>query len=98
MCVQHISYTIQLTPFLSLLIYTQENGIKYWKLRNSWSPTYGEKGYIRIVRTEQEQERCGMDITPLHGSACNGDNTPVEVCGTCGVLYHSSYPTGATIL
>ena len=75
--------------------YGEENGQKYWLIRNSWSPKYGEKGYIRVARHDAEQEICGTDITPLDGSACNGDDTPVKVCGTCGVLFDSSYPLNA---
>ena len=32
------------------------------------------------------------------GTACAGDNTPVKVCGTCGVLYDSAYPLNAKSL
>ena len=78
-----------------LVGYGEENGQKYWLIRNSWSPKYGEKGYIRVARHDAEQEICGTDITPLDGSACNGDDTPVKVCGTCGVLFDSSYPLNA---
>jgi cathepsin L len=62
--------------------------------RNSWSPSWGELGYIRILRSDADEENCGTDVTPQDGTACEGDNEPVKVCGTCGVLYDSSYPLG----
>lgn len=80
-----------------LMGYGTDNGKDYWLIRNSWSASYGEAGYIRIARTSSEQTRCASDITPCDGSACAGTcDTPVEVCGTCGILYDSSYPTGAS--
>jgi cathepsin L len=76
------------------------SGQDYWLIRNSWSASWGESGYIRLLRQkianlDDDDETCGMDITPQDGTACAGDNQPVKVCGTCGILYDSSYPTGA---
>jgi len=31
-----------------------DNGVKYWKVKNSWNPFWGEKGYFRIVRGTNE--------------------------------------------
>lgn len=81
-----------------LVGYGEENGQKYWTIRNSWSPAWGEKGYIRLARFDNEGEMCGMDITPQDGTACAGDDTPVEVCGTCGILFDGTYPTGVSLL
>jgi cathepsin L len=75
----------------------EKTGQKYWTIRNSWSPSYGEKGYIRIARDDTDDSLCGRDTEVQDGTACEGDTTPVKVCGTCGVLYDSSYPVGAAL-
>lgn len=76
-----------------LVGYGSENGQDYWLVRNSWSASWGEAGYIKIHRGDDEQTNCGSDILPLHGSACVGHDEPVTVCGTCGILYDNAYPT-----
>ena len=72
----------------------------YWLVRNSWSASWGESGYIRLARKKgfAESESCGLDVTPQDGTACSGQTEPVKVCGTCGILYDSSYPIGATTI
>lgn len=62
----------------------------YWLVRNSWSPQWGENGYIRIRRTTTP--RCGLDLKPLDGDACKNETAPIVVCGTCGILYDCLYP------
>jgi len=62
----------------------------YWIVRNSWSPTWGEDGYIRLYRSPNEG--CGIDLTPGDGTGCRNGPKNVTVCGTCGIWYDSSYP------
>jgi len=62
----------------------------YWLVRNSWSPMWGERGYIRLRR--ETTPRCGTDVTPDHGTGCKGGPPTQEVCGTCGILFDNTIP------
>jgi len=64
---------------------------EYWLIRNSWSPSWGEDGYIRLARSSSPT--CGVDLWPQDGTGCNGGPPTVRVCGECAILYDVSYPT-----
>jgi KDEL-tailed cysteine endopeptidase len=42
--------------------YGEENGLKYWLVKNSWSTTWGDNGYVKILRSDSHADAgiCGV--------------------------------------
>jgi len=79
---------------VTLIGYGEEtgSGAKWWQIKNSWGPDWGEGGNIRLLRRDDEESYCGTDHKPQDGSGCLGGPKEVTVCGTCGILYDTAVP------
>ena len=44
--------------------YGEESGNKYWLVKNSWGPSWGEDGYIKILRSDADL--CGVLDAPSY--------------------------------
>jgi len=78
---------------VTLYGFHKQGAQKYWLIRNSWGKKWGENGFIRMARTNNEDKHCGMDNQNQKGTGCDKDPKSVKVCGMCGVLYDSVVPT-----
>lgn len=69
---------------------TTPAGADYFLVRNSWTPRWGEGGYMKVARSRDAP--CGVDLHPMDGDGCKGGPATVKVCGQSGILYDGVYP------
>lgn len=81
-----------------LMGYGQAPEGKFWLIRNSWGRSWGERGFIRLLRHDEDGAYCGVDRRPQEGVYCDDAPQEVPVCGMCGVTADSSYPIGVRVL
>lgn len=77
--------------------HSTEHNKDYWYIRNSWGDAWGEGGFIRLLRHSSDQGEagyCGVDRNPKEGTGCDNGPPTVPVCGMCGVLSDSVFPSG----
>lgn len=50
-----------------LVGYGTDNGKAYWKVKNSWGASWGEKGFIRLARKVSDKSgECGLESQPSY--------------------------------
>ena len=79
-----------------LVGYGTENGVDYWKVKNSWASSWGENGYFRVVRNKN-MLGLGSGATYAKGARLTGSGSTKYACANnqCVPSARGQYATEA---
>jgi len=88
------SQNITLDHAVQVVGYGSDSGNDYWIVRNSWAPSWGENGFIRLTKPAVAQ--CGWNQGAAYVTDCYGSGPSATwACGQCGILFGSAFPLTA---
>ena len=71
--------------------YGTENGQDYWLVKNSWSTSWGDNGYVKIGKSDSTDDVgvCGIASSPSFIISDSKKLNSQNNCGVCGKTYQA---------